>query len=331
MKKISIIVPVYNTEKYLERCLESIINQTYKNLEIILIDDGSTDKSGKICDEYAKKDSRVKVLHKENRGQATARNLGLEYATGDYLGFVDSDDWISTDMYEHLIQLLNNNNADIAFIERCMVNGKKDEYKKSIKKIKEKIYKDQEIIEEYLKYGMKSGNYGLPNYVYEKKLFSEIKFPDGKICEDIVTNYRLMEKATRLVKSNKVCYYYFQDNSSTTRNKFSKKDFDLIYACDELMNKTKNKNCKIRKLVKEKRDRCDFSLLAKIAYYGIDNEEKYQEEIGKMIKNIRKNYFELIKTNMKFIRKIQLTFFVINYNFMRKTYKLIHKLLKGEI
>lgn len=320
MKKISIIVPVYNTEKYLQRCVESLINQTYKNLEIILVDDGSTDKSGKICDDYAKKNSKVKVFHKPNGGQSTARNIALDNVTGDYIGFVDSDDWIALNTYEYLIEIIEKNKADIAFIERIQTNGK--EPKIYNKKIKEVLYEDDNILEEYLKYGMKTGNYGLPNYLYDSKLFKNIRFPEGRICEDIVTNYKLMKKAKRLIKSNRICYYYFQDNYSTTRNKFSKKDFDLIYACDELIRLSEDENKKIQKMARIKRHRSDFSLLAKIAYYGIREEENYDKQINEMIKSIKTNYFELIKTNMKFIRKIQLTAFVLNYKLI---YEIMNK------
>lgn len=323
MKKISIIVPIYNTEKYLQRCIESLINQTYQNLEIILVNDGSTDNSEKICAKYKKTDNRIKVFSKVNGGQSSARNLALENITGDYIGFVDSDDWIALDTYEYLMNIIEKNSADIAFIERIKTNGK--ELKKYNKRPKEVLYENDNILEEYLRYGMKTGNYGLPNYLYNSKLFRNIRFPEGKICEDIVTNYKLMKEAKKLIKSNKICYYYFQDNYSTTRNKFSDKDFDLIYACDELIRLSINENKKIKKMVKEKRDRCDFSLLAKIAYYGVEeNEKDYKEEIEIMMRNIRKNYFELIKTNMNFIRKIQLSLFAINYNLIIKIRKYIN-------
>lgn len=105
-KKISIIVPIYKVEQFIDKCIDSIVNQSYNNLEIILIDDGSPDRCPEICDEWAKKDSRIKVIHKENGGAASARNAGLEIATGDYIGFVDSDDWIDKDMYEFLIKQL---------------------------------------------------------------------------------------------------------------------------------------------------------------------------------------------------------------------------------
>lgn len=328
MEKISIIVPIYNTERYLKRCIDSIIKQTYTNLEIILVNDGSTDNSLKICREYEKKDKRIKLFNKENGGQSSARNLALKNATGDFLGFVDSDDWIALDAYEYLIKIMKDRDADVAFIERINTDNEKVKNKKQI--IKEKVFENEKIIEEYLEYGMKTGNYGLPNYLYKKELFEEIYFPEGRICEDIVTNYKLLKKSKRLIKSNKICYYYFQDNMSTTRNKFSRKDFDLLFACDELISISKDESNKIRKMVKEKKDRSDFSLLAKIAYYGIKDDENYEEEIQKMLKRIRKNYVELIFTNMKIVRKIQLTAFVINYNIIRRLMRFFRKEEKNE-
>ena len=115
-KLISVIVPVYNVEKYLEKCVSSIVNQTYKNLEIMLVDDGSTDSSGKMCDEFAKKDDRIKVIHKPNGGLSDARNSALKIAKGDYIGFVDSDDYIADDMFETLCDLMEDNNSDISIV-----------------------------------------------------------------------------------------------------------------------------------------------------------------------------------------------------------------------
>ena len=111
---ISVIVPIYNVENYINRCLNSIINQTYKNLQIILVDDGSTDDSGKVCDKYALKDSRIKVIHQKNSGPVRARKTGLEASTGEYIGFVDSDDWIEPNMYEEMLNNLIQTNADFA-------------------------------------------------------------------------------------------------------------------------------------------------------------------------------------------------------------------------
>lgn len=133
---ISIIVPVYNVEQYLDDCLISIINQTYKNLEIILIDDGSTDKSGKICDEYAKKDSRIIVIHKENGGVSSARNAGLRIAKGAYIGFVDPDDWIAEDMYEVLYSNAKKYDADVSVCKYKIVKNRRKDNLNAINLIK---------------------------------------------------------------------------------------------------------------------------------------------------------------------------------------------------
>ena len=114
---ISVIIPVYNAEKYLNRCLDSVLNNTYKNLEVILVDDGSTDMSGRICDEYAKKDCRIRVLHKENGGTARARNTGLKIAKGDYIAFVDNDDFVHPCFYEYMLSSMESSSADVAICE----------------------------------------------------------------------------------------------------------------------------------------------------------------------------------------------------------------------
>lgn len=123
--KVSIIVPVYNVEKYVERCIESIIKQSYKNLEIILIDDGSKDNSGKICDEYAQKDNRIKVIHKKNGGLSDARNTGLNIADGEYICFIDSDDYIHKDLVKDNLEKLIQQKADMICFNRFVINGEK--------------------------------------------------------------------------------------------------------------------------------------------------------------------------------------------------------------
>lgn len=311
--KISIIVPVYNCEKYLEECLDSIINQTYHNLEIILVNDGSTDNSLKICYRYQKKDPRIIVINQKNQGQAVARNKALAIATGKYIGFVDSDDWIDLDTYDYLYHLIKKYKAD------CTYNRiRRNNYLYQLDNYNEIIYHKDEILVEYLKHGMKTGEYSLCTYLFHNKLLKNVKFPTGIINEDIPFIYEALDNANILVKSDKYSYNYRMSENSTTRNVFDKKDLDLITACEYLEKLSSKKNNKIKKLVKIKKDRSDFSLLAKIAFYGEKDGKNYQEDITRMIKNIRKNYWELMFSNMNFIRKMQLTAFVINYNFSRK-------------
>ena len=142
-KLISVIIPVYNVEKYLRRCIDSVINQTYKNLEIIIVDDGSTDNSSNICDEYTNKDSRVKVVHKENGGLSSARNVGIELAKGDLIAFVDSDDYIELEMYEKLKENMDKYDSDIAICQ--YYNSFKYSIKRQIGVEEEKIYEGKDM------------------------------------------------------------------------------------------------------------------------------------------------------------------------------------------
>lgn len=206
--KISVIVPIYKVENYLEKCITSIINQTYKNLEIILVDDGSPDRCGDICDKFAKMDNRIKVIHKENGGLSSARNSGIDISTGDYISFIDSDDWISNDLYETLITILNEEN-DIDIIE----------YKSkevSEREINLKIYdtKSYEIFnnEGALKSHFNSKYFYISacSKIYKKNLFDNIKFPIGKLAEDLHTTYKLFYKARKLAYIDYTGYYYYR-------------------------------------------------------------------------------------------------------------------------
>jgi glycosyltransferase involved in cell wall biosynthesis len=202
---ISIIIPVYKTETYLRRCLDSVVGQTYKNLEIILVDDGSPDGCGEICDAYAAADSRVKVIHQQNRGLSVARNEGLKIASGDYYGFVDSDDWIDSDMFETLYQGAIQHGADIAICGYYFVMG--DKYKE-IKEEHTTLY-DREDAIHHLLVDEKITNH-VWNKLYKKELFEGVHFPPGRTFEDIGTTYKLFEKAGKIVFLNSCQYYYLQ-------------------------------------------------------------------------------------------------------------------------
>ena len=207
--KISVIVPVYKVEKYLDRCVESIVNQTYKNLEIILVNDGSPDNCPAMCDAWAEKDERIKVIHKENGGVSSARNAALEVATGDYIGFVDSDDWIEPDMYEYLISLMLDNDAQIACVQEMTV----DESNCDVK-----ISNDDEIIEKYDYIGILS--HAVTPYLctklYSKCLFDDLPdLPTNlKMSEDAMLNHFLFKKCKTMAWSNQKKYYYFRHTES---------------------------------------------------------------------------------------------------------------------
>ena len=211
---ISIIIPVYKVEKYLEKCIQSVINQTYENLQIILVDDGSPDNCGKICDEYAKKDHRIEVIHKSNGGLSDARNKGLEIAKGEYIGFVDSDDYIEADMYEVLYNLLKQYNADVSICNFYTVSQEKIAIKNADNGIKE--YNRIEILKEIL-LDNNIQSYAW-NKLYKKELFNEIKYPVGKKYEDIGTTFYLLEKCNKVVVTGKPEYYYINRQDSIVNN-----------------------------------------------------------------------------------------------------------------
>lgn len=225
---ISIIVPVYNVEKYLERCINSITNQTYKNIEIILVDDGSKDNSGKICDELKQKDSRIKVIHKENGGLSDARNAGLKIASGEYVGFVDSDDYIENDMFETMYNLTQKYNAEISIVSfyelyKGKVIGVRDS------KNLEELNKIDAIKE--LLIDTKIQSYAW-NKLFKRELFEGIEFPTNKNFEDIATTLLLFEKAKKVVLLEEPKYFYVRRDDSIvgTRNYKTYKDYlEVIY------------------------------------------------------------------------------------------------------
>lgn len=225
---ISIIVPIYNVEKYLDRCIKSILNQTYKNLQIILVDDGSPDNCGKICDEYALKDKRIEVIHKENGGVSSARNIGLEKVKGKYIGFVDADDYISEDMYESMLNLIKNNDADTCICNLYIEENNSLSIKN--KNIGNKIYNRMEILKEVI---LDKNIQSYPcNKLFKKELLKKIKFPEGKKYEDIGTTFYILENANKIIVTDKPYYYYYQRQDSTVNNVKEETIIDYIDIID---------------------------------------------------------------------------------------------------
>lgn len=225
--KISVIVPVYKVEPYLDKCISSIVNQTYRNLEIILVDDGSPDNCPAMCDTWAEKDSRIRVIHKTNGGLSDARNAGMAIATGELMTFVDSDDWIAPDMYEHLYQRLAENNSDVA---TCGVQMVWEDKTPSCTLTRESscVLNQEEamraIIEEsWLKQPVW---YKL----YKTELVRDILFPVGKYHEDVFWSYQAVGRAQRVSVSDHIGYYYLQRGGSIMGAGYSLKRLDAVEA-----------------------------------------------------------------------------------------------------
>lgn len=228
---ISIIVPVYKTEQYLDRCVESIVSQTYKNLEIILVDDDSPDNCPQMCDAWAEKDNRIKVLHIENKGVANARNQGLDVATGDFIGFVDSDDYIEPDMFETLLNNLTDNNADISL---CGYQINEEENAVANLRMVTPLDAMKLICMGDYKYGV------LWNKLYKKDVIKHIKMPDFVCCEDLIFNYYVFKNAQSIVECDSKLYHYFQNEDSIVHSNFSINSFDAVKSKELMLSNEKN-------------------------------------------------------------------------------------------
>ena len=224
---ISVIVPVYNIEMYLERCVRSIMNQTYQNLEILLVDDGSTDGSGEICERLAKEDERIRVFHKENGGSSSARNLGIREAKGEYLGFVDSDDYIEPDMYELLVATVVKYNAPMAQVSRDEVDEEGNRMPDVCIPPKEEwLLTPREMMMELL---MHRGDASFCTRLTKKTLFEGLAFPEGKLNEDFYLLTHMLTDVNRLVILPKQCYHVFYRIGSNSRKK-DKNDFSRVFS-----------------------------------------------------------------------------------------------------
>lgn len=230
---ISVIVPVYNREKYLEECVESILNQDYKDIELILSDDGSTDSSPAMCDEYEKKDSRVKVIHKKNSGQGSARNMGIDIAKGDYLSFIDSDDWVEKDMYTSLMAAAEGNNADICVCEVALVNEDGTRTEKHRVKGLTVLGKDEAMAHRMDNSEIVTDS---PcNKLYRRALFGTLRYPEDRILsEDSAVMYKLIDKSQTIVLTGKVGYDIRCDSSSVSRRKYNRRRCETIKTFSEM-------------------------------------------------------------------------------------------------
>lgn len=227
---ISVVVPVYKVEPYLRKCVDSILGQTYRNLEIILVDDGSPDGCPAICDEYAEKDRRVKVIHQKNGGLSDARNAGLDIAAGEWLSFIDSDDWIEPDMYEYILMRAEESGADISVggvNDELLTNGSTKIIKSTFSGItEENVLSNTEAMAKYFQ-----TSWSAWNKIYRRELFDGIRFPAGEINEDEAIVLRLLERCKHVTYTNKVYYHYIHRPESITTSAFSEKKLAWYRHC----------------------------------------------------------------------------------------------------
>jgi glycosyltransferase involved in cell wall biosynthesis len=229
--EISIIVPVYNVELYLKKCIDSILAQTFTNFEVILVNDGSIDKSGEICNEYARVDQRVKVINQNYGGVSAARNAGLKLASGEYIGFVDGDDRIDKNMYKRMFELCMETESDISIcklgreIDGRLINTGQDDFVKEMD--------NTEAMRQLFKGVL--FRFSLCNKLFKRSCFKGVKFPEGRIHEDLSTTYRLFANASKAVYTDYIGYIYIKRQNSILTSKFNEKRLDAFMGWDEIL------------------------------------------------------------------------------------------------
>lgn len=313
-KRVSIVVPVYNVEKFLDDCIKSILSQTYKNLEIIIVNDGSTDKSYELCQGYCS-DDRVKIFDKINGGLSSARNVGIKIATGDYISFIDSDDYIREDMIEKLVNSLEQNDADVSCcnFDFCDENSKILNVHK-VNNFETEVLNSEQAIsmllyEEYYKcYAW--------NKIYRRSLFDDVEYPEGKLYEDITTTYKIFKKSSKVVFIKDALYHYRVRNNSITKKKFNKKNYDLLEALKFVSEDSSNEDIHVGALIyylyfiddSIQGNQWDES----VYHYYKDNYNKYRKKIFK-------------SDNISLLRKIQMMMCAMYPKLYKKVYSLMSK------
>lgn len=315
---ISVIIPVYNVERYLNQCIDSVVSQTYHNLEIILVDDGSSDNSGEICDKYAAKDNRIVVIHKTNGGLSDARNAGIKIAKGKYIGFVDSDDWIDSEMYDQLMTSISNSNSDIAI---CGL------YREYLNKTAYNEILDCGSFSSQVALGKLIDNTDIHDHactkLFKTELWNNIEFPVGKYYEDILTTYKLFAKAKKVSAIKNCLYHYRQRQGSIVRNGFNDTRFAYINAVESLLNdpllKTNYKSLLEIRLLKVK-----YQLLWEFFLYSDQSSlKKYERQAIDWYKSIRANKWRICRlSGMSSSNKLMAVLSFLKFDIMYKLFRL---------
>lgn len=284
---ISVIVPVYNVNKYIRKCVDSIIEQTYTNLEIILVDDGSTDGAEIICDEYSKNDKRIKVIHKPNGGLSEARNVGIDIANGKYISFIDSDDYVENNYIELLYKSIKKNDADISVSSYMQVYNDGKKIDKSTGRVAcldsetslyKMLYNDEIGISAWAK-------------LYKIELFKQIRYPKGKLFEDVSTTYKLFDIAEKISVCSEPTYNYMIRNNSITNKNFEPQKMDLIELTQMMCEDIKSKYPKLENACDRRLMYAHLAMLSEIA----NSKNKFLKEQKKIMKYINENRSKVLK------------------------------------
>lgn len=300
---ISIIIPVYNVNKYLVKCIESILAQSFQKFEIILIDDGSTDGSAEICDAYAAKYNNIKVIHKENGGVSSARNMGLDICEGKFITFIDSDDWIHIDYLQTLRNLILDNSADIAICEYLRVDNENivdEEISPNFETLTKIDSFNKIYTEKYINMIVVHGK------LYRKNIFDNLRFPVGKIHEDEYMIHKILFKAEKIIYTDSKLLYYRHTPNSIMTSKFDEKQLHFIEAIEDRLNFCLANDLEF--LIPKIEDQYAYELMSNFYKVKASN-IKYKKEI---CKEIKLKLFNLNSKNLTTKRKLLIDLFRIS-------------------
>lgn len=314
---ISVIIPVYNVKNYLDACMECVCKQTYKNLEIVIIDDGSNDSSGQMCDIWAKKDCRIRTVHKKNGGLSDARNSGIDIATGDYILFVDSDDLMSERLIEHLYKIIEKTDADIAICDAVhCYPGQAFIY---VDETVCRILSSEEAMCEMMY--QTSFLYAAWAKLYRRELFDNLKFPVGLLFEDVAIMYKVFAKANLIVYSNAKLYGYLHRANSITTSKFSRKNCDILSICNEQLSFAQAYSRKVYEAA------LSYQIVGALRIYlNAPRTIEFKKDLSECESIIKKNGNRVLRNvNCRKKLKISIILFRINKHILRIIYAYIDR------
>lgn len=310
MPEISVIVPVYNTEKHLMRCVKSIVDQTYTDFELILVDDGSSDGSPKICDEWTERDCRIHVTHKKkNGGASSARNAGLAIAKGKWVFFSDSDDWIDNKALETLYGMVNEYGVSMAIggiqvVEKNIATNTRSN---------ENIYKlsRENLLDRFFRVNGEPDTHSVCAALIRRDILEDYHFIEGKMNEDVEACYYLARKCEGAVYTSKPVYFYFKNVEGVTNSGFSKKKLDLLDVWDIVQKQVLQYTPEYAYACEMNCKRARFTLLTQMYMNGYDHNDPYMRETKQRLKKeVRASFFDLMRWKMPINRKIALIAFL---------------------
>jgi len=310
MPEVSVIVPVYKAEQYLDRCVKSILEQTYQNFELILVDDGSPDNSPSLCDEWAKNDNHIYVIHKENGGASSARNAGLKIAKGRWIAFADSDDWLDRNALKTLYDLANQYNVPMAIGGMRVVQKYTDA--SIVMRQNARVLSNADLMSRFFRLNGEPDTHSVCGAIIRRDILDDYSFIEGRMNEDVETCYYLARKCEAAVYTDAPLYNYFKNIEGVTNSGFSKKKLDLLDIWDIVQKQVEQFTPEYSYACEMNCKRARFTLLTQMSLNGYDHHDPFMIETKKRLKReVRKAFWELMRWKMPINRKVLLLFLVI--------------------